>query len=124
MDDTAKQALKESILHWEDNLKRVQQQRFPNLSSDACALCNNYRVLDVGVTCLGCPIHKKTGMAGCAGTPYDEVSYALRLLRPGESSVAQWKMLEGKVKQELEFLRSLEGETPGGLTPKDHGETT
>jgi len=60
-------ALKESIDFWE----LVSEGKAESRGRSTCALCTLYnRVIRGETSCEGCPIFRKTGEAGCEGTPY------------------------------------------------------
>ena len=68
MSKRALKALKASIKHWE-NLPKSTCNDFP--SARHCALCRLYNnEQEPKNCCMGCPIYKVTGEAGCECTPY------------------------------------------------------
>lgn len=64
----SKEALKESIKHWEENLAFARNGEYGKIetSSEFCALCQEYP----GMDCVGCPVEENTGLSLCEGTPW------------------------------------------------------
>lgn len=80
MTQEAREALKASIVKWEQNLKFAQAGDFDNVLTGwrDCPLCQIYADVDSAAgewTCTGCPIQQHTGRGGCNGTPYETVLY-------------------------------------------------
>lgn len=108
--DRQRNALLESIAHWEDNLRLVQEEFEPDTSSADCALCSEFYATGGESTCSGCPVYEHTGEISCWGTPYHRVIRAMyRAIMPlgGDGS---WADVEEAVVAELNFLKSLLGE--------------
>ena len=66
MDETAKQALRDSISHWE-RLAAGEKNPDEGTGSDDCPLCQKY--LDYR-GCLKCPVQLYTGKSMCDDTPW------------------------------------------------------
>src|SRR5512143_419753 len=104
MDAKTLDALKASIAHWQENLAKAKAgERFETGPSE-CALCHLFFFYDA---CCGCPVEARTGLAGCRGTPYDDVFKAIRKRKNAHDLV---KSCEA----EVEFLQSL---LPPGALP-------
>lgn len=61
MKKETEEALEGSIKKWERIVKSTRA-----LDADNCPLCDLYYYKD----CIGCPVHAKTGVRTCTGTPY------------------------------------------------------
>lgn len=78
MTQKAREALKASIIKWEQNLEAAQAGDFDNVLTGwrSCPLCQLYADInssDGGWTCSGCPIQQHTGHGGCTETPCEAV---------------------------------------------------
>lgn len=73
---TKKAALKSSIEKWKTIVLFLEKDRLalaPYADCSTCALCHLYSVEESGFNpdCTRCPVYYKTGITGCAGTPFD-----------------------------------------------------
>ena len=98
-------ALKASIVHWQENLAKAKAGERFELGPSECALCRLF--FFVG-DCDGCPVKDKTGYGGCVGTPYHKVRSVLLYRRQSGDDLAE------ATKDEVEFLQSL---LPPGALP-------
>lgn len=96
MTATTLKALKGSIEHWE---RFATGTALPTETptSEHCALCKLFFFKD----CNGCPIANRTGVGGCADTPYEQAYSAW--CHSGVNSDS-FKLAASK---ELAFLKSL-----------------
>lgn len=112
MDAETRQALEESIQHWEENLEHAKAGRFGDIDTTAegCALCFKFYLYNG--SCKGCPVAARTGKTVCRGSPYHTADFALeecrRYSREGFTP-EQAVLVEAveAVEAELEFLKSL-----------------
>lgn len=99
MDKMTLTALKDSIKHWQSNVRRKPENA--KMGASNCALCslfNTARRKPENI-CRGCPVMKATGLRHCGGTPYSGAVDARRFAGAG-----QWRVA---AQAELDFLRSL-----------------
>jgi hypothetical protein len=89
------EAVRASIKKWEKNA-RVKNTLNAKTGVYDCPLCTIYFIKD----CIGCPIYKKTGHAGCKNTPYEEAYEAFM-----DRDAAR---LRKHAREEVEFLKSIE----------------
>ena len=92
-------ALEDSIKHWE-RLASGRRKLGEDIRASHCALCNKFAVNSLNV-CEGCPVYRRTNLAGCEDTPYWDCHNA-----------AEWRGLDSAefksaAKEMLKFLRSL-----------------
>lgn len=73
MPEETKQALEESIAHWERNIENAKLGRAVDISASACALCCEFYIPNQH--CIGCPV-AAIGHAYCTDTPYWHVREA------------------------------------------------
>ncbi len=108
MNKATKQALKDSIEHWE------RMMRDPDcgdrLYRDECALCNLF--WNPAEACPRCPIGAHTGLGQCMGTPYGQARDALGVYlcakTYGEANLAPLRRAwRESAQEEIDFLRSL-----------------
>jgi hypothetical protein len=90
-------ALKGSIKHWEDNVKRSEKNEVLLLSDKNCPLCH----LFIYERCAKCPIYLRTKAEWCHNTPFRKVS---SIVRRGEIN---GNLVVEACKEELKFLKSL-----------------
>jgi hypothetical protein len=99
MDFETLKALKESIKHWQENVKLAKEgEKIIRTGPGVCSLCIKFNIS--GSRCEGCPIRKKTKKLYCGGTPYYEV------IRHKFDS-AEKQLLIKSCRKEVAFLRSL-----------------
>ena len=95
MDQATRTAVLDSIRHWRENAEATRPSA-ASIGADKCALCVKFSYKLYGpAACKECPVYKKTGLAGCGGTPYHEAKGVL----------TTWKdlaRLEGKVSADME----------------------
>lgn len=91
MTPAALEALKQSILKWEQNTK-INDLNDASLGKYKCPLCQLFIESD----CEGCPIMLATGETFCEETPYEVAREAENLAE-----------FHSAAKAELEFLKSL-----------------
>ena len=74
-----------------------------------CAFCMLYNTKDMPeeVVCQGCPICKKTGLAGCAKTPYNEANNAWVEYHDSDWDESQREWWELKADAMIAFLEAL-----------------
>ena len=96
MDKKTLKALKGSIRHWKDNLKKAKTGRLTGngLTSASCPLCVKFKS-----NCKNCLVFLRTGTEDCGGTPYYEVKDAVY-------DADQSDVIEA-CEAEVEFLESL-----------------
>lgn len=108
MDARTLEALIAEIALWEENrnAKRLADVR---LGTKNGALCDVF--YRAPWTCSGCPVAEKTGMPGCAGSPYQRADRALIAWvgavfddRDATAAHAAWV---AAAQAEIDFLRSL-----------------
>jgi len=99
MTPETKEALEESIKHWEENLERYRIGWSIITGPKECALCRKFNLSDTIYPCVKCPIFNKTGLPFCKETPYDIFA---------RSSRSDWK--EKHIIAEIDFLKSLREE--------------
>ena len=117
-EETSK-ALDASIEKWEKNLRNAQAKwdSLITLGGMDCPLCRSFLLDDAGEEllpddqrCRGCPVYEKTKLIGCAGTPYDDVSFLMEDEPDEEDEKSQelwYEELVAAVEDELNFLKSL-----------------
>ena len=118
-----KEALDNSILHWQDNLERVGFYFLPRISGEDCDLCKLFARLYSLKSCEGCPVYEKTGAIACEKTPYTKVRILVKSMQDdekwkishnkeerGEISDYKWNDLREAVQEELDFLKGLKDE--------------
>lgn len=93
------EALKESIVHWEDNLAAAIARRAIHIRADSCALCKTYNRAFCDA-CVGCPVLESTGVQYCNNSPWQKVKHIKNYGGTTEDLVAA-------VQDELDFLKSL-----------------
>ena len=104
MKEKTLQALRKSIEHWEDNLRKAKEQQLPDISADSCALCS----LFFRKNCEGCPIQQHTGKTICKDTPYYDVVNAISNVDDDFAPTsAQSKKIAKLCHKEIDFLKSL-----------------
>ena len=103
MDKETEAALRESIKHWEENVAAQDPKEVGVLASD-CALCIKF--FDFGA-CNGCPVAKRTGLARCNGTPFEEAFDAEAYWWKNPSSAEAKATFKSAAQAELDFLKSL-----------------
>ena len=114
---TKKEAIEESIIHWEENLMAIclaysyhkifkeDFTFFTNMlenfgytsSSPECALCRKY----IWQQCEECPIYFHSGYRGCRNTPYHKTPSPNCFI----SNLTKKDIIS--VSNELEYLKSL-----------------
>lgn len=109
MEIKARQALLDSIAHWQDVVDDpVNTKTGPH----DCALCevfnNDFR--GAGTECQGCPVMEKTGKSFCKGSPYG--TFAGRRMDFGKNGIegcfrVTVDDLRLAARNELEFLQDL-----------------
>ena len=102
---STKEALLQSIEHWEDNLNKAETTGSLDtfdISPHKCALCHMFmlNIHEPKDTCCGCPVYEKVKSVGCCRTPYGHVKSSILEGDPPE-------VLIDAIKAELEFLKSL-----------------
>lgn len=70
MSENTKQALEDSIAHWEHNVENARLGRAIDISAGACALCCMFYIPHKD--CEGCPV-AAIGCDYCENTPYISV---------------------------------------------------
>jgi hypothetical protein len=65
-----RQAILDSVAHWE-RMMDGEEGPGEDPRSESCALCQMCKKSSGEATCDGCPVSAKTGLIGCAGTPWD-----------------------------------------------------
>lgn len=83
-----------AIQKWQD----IVDDKGENQGTANCALCQKYFTAE-HVNCGGCPVFAKTGVEGCADTPYEELEEM--------SEEAYYNPPKKIAIAELEFLKSL-----------------
>ena len=96
MDAKTEEALRKSIIHWEENAAAKSFQG-TSVSPNACALCGLF--MEPEPYCTGCPIYAHTGKPFCRWTPYKKAAEAWdnRL----------WEPFLTAAHDEIAFLKSL-----------------
>ena len=102
------EALEASIQKWQKNLEKAKcgvvhwdaAKYKVDVTGSTCALCKKFYHL----TCVGCPVNKRTGQAYCLGTPYVNVVRALYTWEPDQAYLDQ---LICSISSEIDFLESL-----------------
>jgi hypothetical protein len=105
MTNTALQALKGSIKHWEE-LAAGYGGVFNTPSSPYCPLCKHF-IRDV---CRGCPVREKTQAPLCQNSPFSSIQsmWDKDLITPkNDYKYLKSKVFKAAAKKELEFLESL-----------------
>jgi hypothetical protein len=98
-------ALKKSIRHWEDNLKKAKAGMAFSFDGSDCDLCASHP------RCVGCPVKDRSGQTGCHGTPWEGIKghycsfkhkcdFGHVITHPCQTCVEL-------VQKELDFLKSL-----------------
>lgn len=93
----ALRALKASIAHWK-RLATGKRLADETIFISSCALCSAF--YDHG-SCTGCPIKKRTGRAGCEGTPWIRTRNAVNNYTYNSDE------FRSAAKKQLEFLQSF-----------------
>jgi len=96
---TKMQALKASILHWQDIVERAEKLEQLPLGPNNCPLCIKYNGCmnsNAKDNCKGCPIAFYAKQPGCRGTPY----YAVPT-KPGDKDAIK------TCQEEYDFLLSI-----------------
>jgi hypothetical protein len=99
MDNETRDALLGSIEKW----KKIEEGTGKDNGCDNCPLCKIFLVS----ACQGCPVHERTGLPICYGTPYMVWTRAViadNRYGPYRATTPQLKELAHK---EREFLESL-----------------
>ena len=112
-----KQALLESIQHWE-RLANGESEKGEWTGPDDCSLCKMFAEWHRGyeLNCEGCPVYEKTGEHGCWNTPHERMS---DLCNTAQTEIEMERLKDTTefyvaAQAELEFLKSL--------LPKDENE--
>ena len=113
MDDLTKQALEESIEHWEKNTTCDIDDA--SVGAGNCALCliffydENKRYLPEQKLCKGCPVYEKTGEKFCKGTPYLEARAVLSRVHFSDKPATKKTIAKfrEKAKAMFEWLKEL-----------------
>lgn len=98
MNQKQRDALVASIIHWEDNLRKVKDNQEPAIFEDDCECCAQFP------DCKECPVANYTGREGCLGTPWVRVQeqyYAVKDRGPE----SDWTLLVPAIQEELDFLK-------------------
>jgi hypothetical protein len=112
MDVETKNALEESIAHWERNVKAETPEEAGTRAED-CALCQLfYDGDDFSQPCEGCPVKNKTGIKNCGNTPYysalEKLVWWTTEYESNFSTSNNYKIMWCEAAQaELDFLKSL-----------------
>lgn len=109
-------ALNHAIRKWEyisaEVCRRASQAGTyaPSLLVDggvkSCGLCAKFYRRDYSPSCAGCPVSQKTGLVGCAGTPYNHFSEAINIDEQRAGAKAM-----------VDFLKSLKRPTEAKKRP-------
>ena len=109
MDTLTKKAIKQSIVHWQENLMILQlnylskeelQEDIRIMGGD-CPLC---KLFDV---CTDCPICKSSGCFHCYCTPWEEVRGLLQYSFAAYSTKTYYEKLFKAISNEINFLEGL-----------------
>lgn len=103
----SKVALQKSIIKWWSNLKVAYALPESSiyglkLSVEDCPLCRLYFEDD----CRGCPVFEDTGTSACYGTPYEQVTSAVRDYKLQGDNIHADKVIIA-VKAEVDYLKGL-----------------
>lgn len=105
----ARQALRETILHWERFDEFAYDRDVDGLlieEGKGNALCKLY----VKRGCTGCPVRDETGKRSCLDTPYHEAADLLYATIYTDQP-QQWEGLSAAIDDQIRFLMRLEEES-------------
>ena len=105
--EATKEALAESILHWERNAIAASPGGV-KVGSSYCALCNMFVRDPVIEDCQGCPVAEYTGRGGCYGSPYYTARNALIHWRNHPSNTNLEERYRDAARAEVNFLKMLQ----------------
>ena len=111
MNAETRQALAESITHWERVVAASEAARLEPLGPSNCALCARFNPYHPGslnypsgkkAQCHGCPVRESGPDRNfCAGTPYDEITKLIWC------NIYHGAAFTAAAQAELAFLKSL-----------------
>jgi hypothetical protein len=101
MKPSTREALAESIEHWEEIIS-VKTVRDVQIGEEHCALCHAFPT----ESCTGCPVAQAADIC-CHGTPYYDVIKAYFAWQDYPNNLKKRAKFRAEARKELSFLKSI-----------------
>jgi len=105
---TKMEALKASILHWQDNVEKAIQHEEIHHNWHHCMLCVKYCQL-AKFNCQRCPVSYHTGIPQCRNSPWSNINMVCKINRgvPDGPLGYGWKDVQKACWEEYLFLLNI-----------------